>query len=60
MKPQLTDGTEKRWTVFVGGTEVNDYLMDFTRATALAQEYADDGYDDVVVMQYDTGEEQRI
>lgn len=59
MTPQLTDGKEKRWTVFVGGVEVNDYLLDFERASDLAQEYLDDDYDDVVLMQYDTGEEIR-
>ena len=33
MKPVITDGTEIRWTVFVGGVEVNDNLMDFSRVS---------------------------
>lgn len=60
MAPDQTTGEEKRWSVFVGGGEVNDYLMDFNEATALGQEYVNDGYDDVSVYQYDTGEELRL
>lgn len=60
MQPVITDGTETRWTVFVGGTETNDHLMNFTDASRLADDYLDDGYDDVVLMQYDTGEEVRL
>lgn len=60
MKPTLTDGTEERWSVFVGGAEVAEYLMDFTQASDLAQLYIEDEYDDVVVLQYDTGEEVRF
>lgn len=43
---------EKKYTVWVGGIEVNDYLMSKTDAEALAEEYREDGYDDVVVEQY--------
>ncbi len=61
MKPVITDGTEKRWSVFVGGVEVNDYLMTFDAADELAMEYyIHDNYDDVVLYQYDTGEEVRV
>lgn len=60
MRPVLTDGTEKRWTLFVGGVEVNDYLHDFDTIANLADEYLEDNYDDIVAMQYDTGEEVRI
>ena len=34
------------WTVFVGGIEVNDYLLTESQAKALAREYQQDGYDD--------------
>ena len=38
---------EKCYTVWVGGTEVNDYYLDRDGALRLAQLYIDDGYDDV-------------
>lgn len=43
----------KNWTVWVGGVEVNDYYLTKERADSLAQEYKDDGYDDVSVEQHD-------
>lgn len=60
MKPTLTDGTEVRWTVYVGGVEVNDFLSSFDAAAETAEMYINDGYDDVVLYQYDTGEEVRF
>ena len=42
----------KKYTVFVGGTEVNDYMfssVDKKCADKVAQAWRDDGYDDVVV-----------
>lgn len=61
MRPVITDGTEKRWSVFVGGVEVNDYFMTFDDADELAMEYyINDTYDDVVLYQIDTGEEVRV
>lgn len=60
MKPSLTTGEEKRWTVFVDGAEINGYLLDFETACKIAQEYSNEGYKDVSVYQYDTGEELRI
>jgi hypothetical protein len=39
----------KNYTVWVGGTEVNGYLLSKGDAEALAQKYIDRGYDDVVV-----------
>ena len=60
MRPVITDGTEERWTLFVGGTEVNDYLGTFDEMARLGDEYLDDDYDDVVCYQYDTGEEVRL
>ena len=41
--------TEKLYTVWVGGMEVNDHYLNKEKADALAQEYIDDDYDDVIV-----------
>jgi hypothetical protein len=39
------------YTVWVGGTEVNDYYLDnLEDARLLAGSYIDEGYDDVYVM----------
>ncbi len=37
----------KRYSVYVGGTEVNDYYLDLNRATDLADDYELDGYDEI-------------
>ena len=42
----------KNYTVFVGGVEVNDYLLSKDTAETVAQEYIDEGYDDVEIQQY--------
>lgn len=39
----------KLYSVYVGGSEVNDYLMRYDEALDLAREYSDDGYDDVSI-----------
>lgn len=39
----------KMWTVWVGGSEVNNYYRTKEEAEALARIWKDDGYDDVVV-----------
>ena len=39
----------KLYTVWVGGTEVNDYLMSEYDADELADQWIDDGYDDVSI-----------
>lgn len=44
--------SEKNWTVWVGGGEVNDFYLTKHEAETLAQIYKDDGYDDVVVEQH--------
>ena len=41
--------TEKVYSVWVGASEVNDYYLSFKDAVDLAEEYKDDGYDDVVI-----------
>ena len=38
----------KEWTVWVGGIEVNDYLLTEEEANDLVFQYEEDGYDDVV------------
>jgi hypothetical protein len=43
---------KNNWTVWVGGGEVNQYLLNKKQAEELAQEYIDDGYDEVVIQQY--------
>lgn len=37
------------WTVWVGGVEVCDYYLPKIHAQKLAQEYIDDGYNDVLM-----------
>lgn len=40
-----------KFTVWVGGSEVNDYLLTLVQAIELADVYIDDGYDDVKIEQ---------
>ena len=40
---------DKHYTVWVGGVEVNDYLLNKEEAQYLADQYSEDGYDDVQV-----------
>ena len=40
------------YTVWVGGVEVNDYLLNKQEAESLAQEYKQQGYDDVAIDRY--------
>ena len=40
-----------KYTVWVGGTEVNDYYLTKQQAENLAFEYEQQGYDDVFVEQ---------
>lgn len=42
---------DKKWTVYVGGVEVNDYLLSFDEAVALQYSYLEQGYDDVNIME---------
>ena len=37
----------KRYSVFVGDFEVNDFFLDLSSATDLADDYLEDGYDEV-------------
>ena len=47
--PIPQDNSEKCWSVWVGGGEVNDYPLTRMQAERLAQEYMTDGYDDVAI-----------
>lgn len=46
---ELKNSLMKKFNVWVGGTEVNDYLLTREEAEILAFEYEDNGYDDVVI-----------
>jgi hypothetical protein len=39
----------KTYSVWVGGVEVNDYLLDHEKALYLAEQFREDGYDDVQI-----------
>lgn len=41
--------SDKRWTVWVGGGEVNDYYLTEAEANDIAQAWRDKGYDEVAV-----------
>ena len=43
---------EDKWTVWVGGTEVNDYALTYEQAQELSEQYRLWGYDDVEVDEY--------
>ena len=49
------------YTVWVGGVEVNDYLLTLEQAESIAKNWIDDGYDDVQIDVYKEGQtnEQR-
>jgi hypothetical protein len=44
------------YTVWVGGTEVNDFLLPYEKAVRLACEYEALDYDDVFVAQVEVGD----
>lgn len=51
----------KLYTVWVGGTEVNDYLFtDYGDALDFASEYIDNGYDDVSIEDVSSGYENAV
>ena len=41
--------TKRQYTVWVGASEVNDFYLTKQEAIDLADEYKDDGYNDVFV-----------
>ena len=44
--------TEKNYSVWVGGTEVNDYLLTLDDAVELPHEFSVHGYSDVKLDKY--------
>ena len=42
-----------KYTIWVGGTEVNDYYVDKKTADRIAEEYKLSGYDDVKIKKID-------
>lgn len=40
---------QNKYTVWVGGVEVNDYLLTITEAKILAGIYEEEGYEDVMI-----------
>ena len=43
------ENTLEKYSVFVDGTEVNDYYLNYYDARLLAEEYMEDGYENVIV-----------
>jgi len=50
----------KLYTVWVGGVEVNDYLLNEDNASLLAKQYTDDGYTDVTVERVQNASEDEL
>jgi hypothetical protein len=46
----------RKFSVWVGGVEVNDYYLTEIQANSLAKQYCDQGYDDVLIEELE-GEE---
>lgn len=46
---------KKRFTVFVGGVEVNDHLLTREEAETVVEAYQAEGYDDVALVRIDQG-----
>jgi hypothetical protein len=53
MDKVATPDDKEIWTVWVDGTEVNDYLLSKERAKRVAKIWRDDGYENVFVKTYD-------
>ena len=46
-----------KYTVYVGGVEVNDYYLTLDKAHELATEYKEKDYDDVLILEAPNAEE---
>ena len=46
----------EEYTVFVGGTEVNDHYLTWDCAVKVRRRYIEDGYIDVAIVNINTGE----
>lgn len=47
--------TDTQYTVFVGGMEVNDFSLNISDAERVRQYYLKQGYDDVQIVELETG-----
>jgi len=50
-----TQYDETMYTVWVGGIEATDYLLTLAQADSIAQNWIDDGFDDVQIAVYREG-----
>lgn len=41
----------ENYTVWVGGSEINDYYLSLDEVQSLAKLYLDQGYDDVIIQE---------
>lgn len=48
-KSMLTGKEVRKYTVWVGGTEVTDHFVTYTTAKSILDGYTKQGYDDVVI-----------
>jgi len=48
-KSMLTGKEVRKYTVWVGGTEVTDHFVTYTTAKNILADYTKQGYDDVVI-----------
>ena len=51
-KPMLTGKEIKKYTVWVGGTEVTEHLVTYSMAKAFLDQYTSIGHKDVVISEY--------
>ena len=50
LPPSPTSENDLRYTVFVGGSEVTDWLVTLKTARVVSRFYEEQGYDDVVIV----------
>lgn len=51
-EPMLTGKEIKKYTVWVGGTEVTEHLVTYSMAKAFLDQYTSIGHKDVVISEY--------
>ena len=47
----LQGNERKKYTVWIGGTEITDHFVNYTAAKLLLENYKRQGYDDVVIQE---------
>ena len=50
-EPMLTGKERKKYTVWVGGTEVTDHFVTYSTAKDILANYTEQGYKDVVIQE---------